>query len=55
MDQTEYIPFLTDNCANHGECAVYGVGLQPLNCWHHGLESCWGHGCSSHVFCMLYR
>jgi hypothetical protein len=23
---------------------VYGIGVQLLNCWDLGCDSCWGHG-----------
>jgi hypothetical protein len=31
-----------------------GVGLRPLDCWKHGFESRWGHGCSSVVFVVCF-
>jgi len=42
--------------SNEGPMSCYcvatdtGVGLQPLDCWEHGFESRWGHGCSTVVF-----
>ena len=30
--------------------AVWGAGQQPPNCWDHGPESRWWHGCESLVF-----
>ena len=37
-------------CADPGGRAVWGVGLQPLDCWTRGSESRWGHECWSLVF-----
>ena len=36
--------------ADPGGRAVWGVGLQSLDCWNHGFESRWGHECWSLAF-----
>ena len=36
--------------ADPGGCAVYGVGLKPLDCWDLGFEFRRRHKCSSVVF-----